>query len=281
MPYLREPTRVRWMRTLACIPVLALLLATSASAQVSLPIDLPGVTLGNIDVLSPSSARISATVDPAVAGTTAFVEYRGLDGLIKRRPITLSASLDPQDVTLDLDELLPGSAYEARIVATNPGSTALGGASGQSALTDFRAFRTDNAVVDRSTGALVAGASPAGAVGKGRVRCTKLGTARADRLRGTRGKDVICGLGGADKIYGLSGNDTLIGGAGNDTIVGGKGRDRMMGDAGRDRISARDRTRDYVNGGSGSDRASVDTRKGRDAVRSVERGVKKARRARR
>lgn len=239
MPYFREPTRVRWMLMLVCAPALAFLLATGASAQVTVPVDLPGVTLGSINVLSPSSARVRATVDPAVSGTTAFVEYRALDGLLKRTPVALSASLDPQDISVDLDDLLPGSEYAARVVATNPISTALGAASGQSSLTDFRAFRTDEAVVDSRTGALVPAASGSGAAaGKSRVRCTKVGTARADRLRGTARKDVICGLGGADRIYGLSGNDMLVGGAGNDTIVGGKGRDRLMGDAGSDRIRA-------------------------------------------
>ena len=261
----------------ACLLTAVFAATSSAQLNPNVGLTIPGVTLGNINVLSPSTATVTGSIDPAnVAGTTAFVEYRGLDGLLKRVPITLGAGFDGQNVSATITDLLPGSEYEGRIVATNPLDPMLGAASGQSSFTDFRAFRTDNAVVDTRTGALVSGAA-----GGSKVRCTKLGTAKSERLRGTSKRDVICGLGGNDRIYGLSGNDTLVGGPGNDTLVGSRGRDRIYGDAGRDRISARDRTRDYVNGGSGTDRATVDARKGKDAVRSVERGVKKARRSRR
>ena len=275
--------RMSSSRMLALVSIVVLLpavFAPGSSAQIAVPpttLNLPGVSLGSINVLSPSSARISGTVDAAVVGTTAFIEYRGLDGALKRAPVTLGAGLDAQNVSLDLKDLLPGSAYEARLVATNPADPLLGQASGQSSLTEFSAFRTDSAVVDSRTGALAG----AGASASSGIRCTNAGTAGSDRLRGTSKRDVICGLGGNDRIYGLAGNDVLIGGPGNDTLVGGKGRDRLLGGAGKDRISARDRLRDYLNGGSGVDRATVDTRKGKDAVRSVERGVRKARRSRR
>ena len=197
-------------------------------------------------------------------------------------PITLAAGIDPQNVTADISDLLPGTEYEARIVATNPLDPVLGAAAGQSSVTEFRAFRTQSSS-DSSNGSTPGSGSGStgGARTVGGVRCTKVGTARADLLRGTAGKDVICGLGGNDKIWGLSGDDVLIGGAGNDTLVGGKGRDRLLGGAGKDRIVARDRVRDYVNGGSGGDRATVDSKRGKDVVRSVERGVRKARRSRR
>ena len=277
MPYFRIGTSSSRMLALVSTILLSLVLlavlAAQSSAQAIDPnvgVTVPGVTLGDIDVLSPSTVTVTGSIYPAnVAGTSAFVEYRGLDGLIKRAPITLGAGFDGQNVSTTITDLLPGSAYEARIVATNPLNPLLGAASGQSSVTDFRAFRTDNGVVDTRTGALVPGAA---AGGSSRVKCTKIGTAKSERLRGTSKRDVICGLGGNDRITGLSGNDTL---------VGGKGRDRIYGDAGRDRISARDRMRDYVNGGSGVDRATVDSRKGRDGVRSIERGVRKARGSRR
>ena len=289
MPYFREGMSSSRMLALVspvmlCLALLAVLAAQSSAqgTDLNVGVTVPGVTLGDIDVLSPSTARVTGSIDPAnVAGTTAFVEYRGLDGLIKRAPITLGAGLDGQSVSTTITDLLPGSGYEARIVATNPLNPLLGVASGQSSVTDFRAFRTDDAVVDTRTGTLVPAAAGAGASASGRVKCTKIGTARSERLRGTSKRDVICGLGGNDRITGLSGNDTLVGGPGNDTLVGGKGRDRIYGDGGRDRISARDRVRDYVNGGSGIDRATVDSRKGRDGVRSIERGVRKARGSRR
>jgi Ca2+-binding RTX toxin-like protein len=115
--------------------------------------------------------------------------------------------------------------------------------------------------------------------------CTVIGTARADRIIGTRGNDVICGLGGndviaggggidiidgangkdrlrggpgGDKLIGLRGNDKLNGNAGNDRVGGGAGKDVIRGAAGKDRLSARDRRRDFVDGGKERDRATID-----------------------
>jgi uncharacterized repeat protein (TIGR01451 family) len=74
--------------------------------------------------------------------------------------------------------------------------------------------------------------------------CTITGTAGADTLRGTPGRDVICGRGGNDSIRGANGNDLLIGGdgddsldgdAGDDWLIGGRGRDSLRGAAGTDR----------------------------------------------
>lgn len=60
-------------------------------------------------------------------------------------------------------------------------------------------------------------------------KCTKRGTAKADRLIGTAKADVLCGLGGNDVLLGKGGNDILIGGAGKDTLDGGPGRDTAIG----------------------------------------------------
>ena len=97
-----------------------------------------------------------------------------------------------------------------------------------------------------------------GAPGKP-ARCTVLGTANADILTGTPGRDVICGLGGRDTLIGRGGADTLIGGRGHDLLRGGRGRDVLY---------ARDRRRDRLIGGPGSDRARVDVRQ--DTRRSIE-----------
>ena len=56
-----------------------------------------------------------------------------------------------------------------------------------------------------------------------RARCagrtaTIVGSAAADKLKGTKKADVIAGLGGADRIKGLAGNDIVCGGDGKDTI---------------------------------------------------------------
>jgi uncharacterized delta-60 repeat protein len=84
-------------------------------------------------------------------------------------------------------------------------------------------------------------------------RATIVATAKADHIRGTKGRDVIVGLGGNDVIKGLGGNDLICGGPGNDRIYGGKGRDVLRGEAGRDRLSGGP-GRDRLIGGSGRNR---------------------------
>ena len=66
------------------------------------------------------------------------------------------------------------------------------------------------------------------------TKATRVGTTKADVLRGTKGRDVIAALGGADRVYGLAGNDVLCGGAGNDVLDGGTGANRIAGGPGRD-----------------------------------------------
>jgi len=80
--------------------------------------------------------------------------------------------------------------------------------------------------------------------------CTIAGTINADRIVGTDHHDVICGLGG------------------NDVLVGGRGSDVLDGGAGNDRLYARDKTRDVVRGGAGTDLARVD--RALDRASSVE-----------
>lgn len=129
-----------------------------------------------------------------------------------------------------------------------------------------------------------------------RLRCTISGTLRNDRLVGTNGRDVICGFSGCDTILARSGNDVVYGGFGADTIYLGDGddvafgaadADTISGQAGRDRIDgggggdtveagtganwlslgsgddvvlASNGSRDVITGGSGFDRARVDSR---------------------
>ena len=89
----------------------------------------------------------------------------------------------------------------------------------------------------------------------------------ANPLIGTPGADRITGGRGGDRIRGRGGDDRLSGRRGRDCISGGTGNDRIFGGPGRDRISAVDGTRDFVNCGSGNDRARVDRR---DVVRRCE-----------
>lgn len=70
--------------------------------------------------------------------------------------------------------------------------------------------------------------------GRGLLRCTIMGTSRADQLEGTSGDDVICGLGGNDFVTAGRGNDRVLGGNGRDSVLGGSGDDRLRGEAGGD-----------------------------------------------
>jgi len=117
-------------------------------------------------------------------------------------------------------------------------------------------------------------------------RCTILGSAAGEVLRGTPGNDVICGRGGSDTIYGGDGHDLILGGYGNDRLYGQGGReyvvggpgadvlrgggldDELFGGRGADVLFARDGVPDLVHGGTGRDRARVDRT---DGLRAVER----------
>ena len=88
-----------------------------------------------------------------------------------------------------------------------------------------------------------------------------VGTARADRLRGTEGPDLLFGRGGRDRIAGLGGDDLLCGGtgsdrldggAGNDVLIAGRGDDRLMGGDGNDELRG-DTGADRMIGGAGDD----------------------------
>ena len=126
-------------------------------------------------------------------------------------------------------------------------------------------------------------------------RCTIVGTQGPDVITGTPGNDVICGLGGNDVIRGGGGNDIILGGPGNDiiyggpgndthdrrqrerraarqrrattasraapgndTLLGGPGRDTLLGGPGADQLYSVDNSVDIVDGGPGTDTATVD-----------------------
>lgn len=100
-----------------------------------------------------------------------------------------------------------------------------------------------------------------------------------DTLQGGRGADRLAGAGSADVLRGGAGNDRLSGDDGDDTLHGGDGRDRMRGFLGSDTFYARDRFKDFVDGGStleyrgvhrtrdSRNRARVDRR---DTLRSIQ-----------
>ena len=86
--------------------------------------------------------------------------------------------------------------------------------------------------------------------------------ASGDCVNGGRGADRLSGNAGGDRLLGRSGRDRLNGGTQKDRLNGGGGRDRLAGGAARDRLNGaggRDRlaggaAKDRYNGGGGNDR---------------------------
>jgi Ca2+-binding RTX toxin-like protein len=96
-----------------------------------------------------------------------------------------------------------------------------------------------------------------------------VGTAGADRLRGTRGPDLLFGLGGDDQIAGRGGHDLICGGNGNDRLDGGAGNDVVIGGRGDDEVGGGDGN-DVLRGDTGADRLTGGA--GDDELRGGPRG---------
>ena len=271
--------RARKLATL--VTVVACFAPVSANADAAVleqgpTVALPAITSGDVQILGPSTARVSGVVDTGTLASTVYVRY-GEGSVLNQRTasVTLEAGMQPTEIIEDLLDLEPGGSYNVQLVAETPLGTVM---------SNSIPFTLPAAVyVNPTTGGMVS--SKSASPGKKRTRCTIVGTAKRDRIVGTRKRDVICGLGGNDRIVGRGGNDLILagagndrasGGAGNDVVHGNSGRDRLFGNSGADRfhdsgggkVTAAKRNRDVVSGGAGRDRASVN--KG-DRVRSVER----------
>ncbi len=90
------------------------------------------------------------------------------------------------------------------------------------------------------------------------AKCSKRGTAGANRITGGWLGDRICALGGNDLLFGEAGNDRLNGGSGNDRLRGGSGDDVLIGGVGDDEVGhgtdfGAERGDDTLDGGSGND----------------------------
>ena len=235
-------------------------LGTDLAGNVDLSI--ADVTTGGVEISAPSTARLTATVDPNQVGTSYYFEYGSNGDFSLRTPVVgLGGNLNPRQVVADLTGLQPGTAYDYRIVTTGPNGGLSVGAT--------QSFLTASSLGGGS-------AAKQGANSK----CTIRGTKKSDVLRGTKKRDVICGLGGNDKIRGLGGNDVIRGGAGKDRVLAGRGKDRVWGDAGNDSLYGQQgadqlfggKGRDRIVGGSGRDRAKIDRF---DKVRSVEKASRR------
>jgi Ca2+-binding RTX toxin-like protein len=78
------------------------------------------------------------------------------------------------------------------------------------------------------------------------------GTAAAEQVIGTNGKDLLKGLEGNDQLFAFGGDDWLLGGDGDDYFDGGAGNDTMLGGAGDDQLGG-DAGNDILVGGAGND----------------------------
>ncbi len=81
---------------------------------------------------------------------------------------------------------------------------------------------------------------------------TVVGTAFADRLKGTNDADILDGGGGNDSIKARGGDDQVMGGAGADRLDGGKGNDVLLGGAGDDQLKDKKGANTF-DGGAGID----------------------------
>jgi hypothetical protein len=104
-----------------------------------------------------------------------------------------------------------------------------------------------------------AGACVNGIVGTARGQ-TLTGTAAGDLVLGGGGNDVLNGVAGDDCLYGEAGRDRLNGGDGRDLLVGGPAVNRYAGGAGNDAVLARNRRRETIRCGPGTDTAIADRR---------------------
>jgi hypothetical protein len=84
------------------------------------------------------------------------------------------------------------------------------------------------------------------------LEATKVGTNRAQVIRGTKHDDVIVAKGGSDRIYGNGGKDVICAGPGNDVIEAGAGQDHALGGGGNDTVKG-GAGRDVLDGGGGDD----------------------------
>ncbi len=262
-------------RSVGVLGVLAVPLTVASLAWACVP-------RGSVAV-NPASAPSDSTVSVSVSGfpneTPVDVRWNGLSGP------RLAGGVGP---AFTVDVIVPRVAAGDYVIAA--------------ATTDEHASHSEGRAAFQVTGSGGSGTAPTPAPGTsanpmpmnpfapkpsggGKVIT---GTAAANRLIGTSGRDVIrcgggndtvlagggddfidCGLGndridggagndeirggfGHDRLTGGAGNDEIFGGAGNDTLLGGLGADTLNGGAGRDTLRGNG-GRDRLSGAAGRD----------------------------
>jgi Ca2+-binding RTX toxin-like protein len=128
--------------------------------------------------------------------------------------------------------------------------------------------RGENDNVGRGIDVVYGGSADDLLIGNDHLGHVLFGGPGADTLKGGARNDVLLGGSGSDILIGGDRSDYLSGQRGNDRILAGSGRDTCLGGSGNDVFFVRDRLRDLVGGGPGTDRARIDV--GLDRVRRVE-----------
>lgn len=132
---MRFSIRVSAVATL--VALVALAQAANADSLVGVPIGTtpvgnvglqsPGAVTGDVALTDPSSAQLTATVDPNGQDTSAYFEYGAGDALdVATPPQDVGSGLDPATVVAEILGLQPGTSYSYRIVSENPGATSTG-----------------------------------------------------------------------------------------------------------------------------------------------------------
>jgi Ca2+-binding RTX toxin-like protein len=200
-------------------------------------------------------------------------------------PATINGGNGDDDLTgPNADALLNGEAGNDRITGGSANDTLLGGAGADS----LNGGNGADVIDGESGNDTIVGLSGAdtcfGGPGIDALDCSQMASALSIKLDntandGTAGEkanvhsdiEAILGGGGNDLLIASSANTLLDGGPGNDTLWGGVGDDTLFGDAGNDEFHAKDGYVDTVNGGDGTDKASVDqTKTESDVVSNVE-----------
>lgn len=204
-------------------------------------VTLTGVTTGFVQVIdavleSPSGTRVTLMSDTAcssnVAGISFSIDDQAATGFPVAPPLVNGTSYKPTDFDP------PATGCDG----TGDGFGPLGNATTLSALNGSNpngtwklhlASDSVGAGVSITGWSLTINATNNGCDNK---VATIVGTAGANKIRGTAGDDVIFAGGGKDNVKGLGGNDTICGGDGKDVLKGGAGDDRIFGESGKDQI---------------------------------------------